>query len=67
MTGPWMATLAQADADFALSVGGWIVMLLSVGFVTGLMTWCIWKVLTTPGETEHLHSQTDIDPGDSDT
>lgn len=48
-----------------MTVGGWITMLLSVGFVTGLLAWCIFKVLTTPGGDEHLHSQVDIDPQDS--
>lgn len=47
-----------------MTIGGWITMLLSVGFVTGLLAWCILKVLTTPGTSEHLHSQADIDPGD---
>jgi hypothetical protein len=47
-----------------LTLGGWFTMLTSVGFVTVLTAWCIWKVLTTPGETEKLHSQLDIDPGD---
>lgn len=39
---------------------GWIIMILSVGFVTGLLGWCIYKVVATPGETEHLHSPADI-------
>lgn len=30
-------------------------MLLSVGSVSLLFAWCIFKVLSTPGETEHLH------------
>lgn len=65
-----MSTLAAlttlAAADHRLTVAGWIVMLASVGFVTLLLIWCIWKVLSTPGETEHLHSQADIDPGDAE-
>ena len=52
--------LAKATESVGLTVGGWVTMLLSVGFVTGLLAWCIYKVLTTPGETEHLHSQVDI-------
>ena len=47
-----------------MTIGGWITMILSVGFVTGLLSWCTFKVLTTPGESEHLHSQVDIDTGD---
>jgi len=38
-----------------MSLGGWIVMISSVGGVTWLLIWCIWKVLTTKGETEHIH------------
>ena len=30
-------------------------MLLSVGTVSTLFAWCIYKVLSTPGESEHLH------------
>lgn len=26
----------------------WIFMLMSVGFVTGLLVWCFWKVLKCP-------------------
>ena len=29
-----------------MTVGGWITMLLSVGFVVGLFVWCIYKVIT---------------------
>lgn len=47
-----------------MTIGGWITMLLSVGFVTGLLSWCIYKVLTTPEATKHIHAQTDIDPQD---
>jgi hypothetical protein len=43
---------------------GWITMLLSVGFVTGLFVWCIVQVLVRkPG---HLHGLEDIDTGDLD-
>jgi len=35
--------------------GGWIVMLLSVVGVTGVFFWCLWKVLTTPDESEKVH------------
>jgi len=38
-----------------MNTGGWLVMLLSVGGVTLLFVWCIWKVFTTKGETEHIH------------
>jgi len=48
-----------------MSLGGWIIMLLSVGGVTSLLGWCIYKVLSTPGAGEHLHSQADIETPDT--
>ena len=39
--------IAQATAptaSYALTPGGWIIMVFSVGFVTALLGWCIWKV-----------------------
>jgi hypothetical protein len=38
-----------------MTLGGWIVMILSVGTVTGVFLWCLWKVLMTPEESEKLH------------
>jgi hypothetical protein len=38
-----------------MNLGGWIIMSLSVGTVSLLFVWCIYRVLTTPGETEHMH------------
>jgi hypothetical protein len=49
-----------------MTAGGWIVMTLSVGSVTALLTWCIYKVMATPGSTEHLHSQADIETPDAE-
>lgn len=43
-----------------MTAGGWIVMLLSVGGVTALLGWCVYKVISTPESAEHLHSQADI-------
>jgi hypothetical protein len=48
-----------------MTPGGWIVMMLSVGSVTALLTWCIYMVMATPGSTEHLHSQADIETPDA--
>ena len=45
-----------------MTTGGWIAMLLSVGAVTTLLAWCLWKVLSTPGETEHLTGPLDETP-----
>ena len=38
-----------------MTPGGWIVMILSVGSVTAVFLWCIWKVLKTPEESEKIH------------
>ncbi len=38
-----------------MTLGGWIVLIFSISTVVGLFSWCIYKVLTTPGEAEHVH------------
>lgn len=38
-----------------MTIGGWIILIISVSTVVTLFTWCVYKVLSTPGETEHLH------------
>ncbi|WP_169305280.1 hypothetical protein [Coraliomargarita akajimensis] len=38
-----------------MNTSGWMVMALSVGSVVTLFSWCIYKVLSIPEETEHLH------------
>ncbi len=45
-----------------MTSGGWMVMLLSVGTVCALFAWCMYKVFSTPGSTEHLHGITDDTP-----
>lgn len=49
-----------------MTLGGWIVMGLSVGGMTFLLGWCIYKVISTPGSTEHIHSQADIETPDTE-
>lgn len=31
-----------------MTTGGWINLILSVGFVTVLFAWCIWRILREP-------------------
>ncbi|MBQ2821436.1 MAG: hypothetical protein IJF17_07620 [Thermoguttaceae bacterium] len=31
-----------------MTIGGWICMLFAIGIVSGLFTWCCFKVLTAP-------------------
>lgn len=38
-----------------MSFGGWVIMIVSVGTVCALFGWCMYTVLTTPGETERMH------------
>lgn len=45
---------------------GLAVMVISIGLVTTLFTWCIWQVITQPAaEMEHLHG-TELHTPDSD-
>ena len=61
-----LAQQAPPEAGYGLSLGGWILMVLSVGFMTGLLAWCIYKVVSTPGSTQRVHSQADIEPPDQE-
>lgn len=47
-----------------MTLGGWLIMVVSVGGMTLLLGWSIYKVVATPGSTEHLHSQADIETPD---
>jgi len=38
-----------------MTPGGIFIMCLSIGAVSLLLSWCIYKVYTTPGESEHMH------------
>ncbi len=53
-----------AASEYALTSLGWLFMLASVGGVTALLSWCIYKVIATPGASEHVHSQADIETPD---
>ena len=50
-----------------MTAGGIVMMLIAVGGMTVFLLWCVYKVVATPGSTEHLHSQADIEPPDRDT
>lgn len=49
-----------------MTAAGWVIMILATGGMTGLLGWCIYKVIATPGSTEHLHSQADIETPDTE-
>ncbi len=38
-----------------MTVYGWLIMALSVGSVSCLLAWCVFKVFTVPEESEHVH------------
>ena len=38
-----------------MTIGGWIIMLVSVLSVTGRFVWCIYMVLTTDENSDSLH------------
>ena len=49
-----------------MNIGGWITMIASVGFVTGFLGWCIYRVVKEPEAPEKLHGQADIDTHDQE-
>ncbi len=51
-----------------MTLGGWLMMLVSVGFVLGLSGFCLYRVLTLPplDVKEHLKGPPDIDTRDTE-
>ncbi|GIX40387.1 MAG: hypothetical protein KatS3mg129_0120 [Leptospiraceae bacterium] len=45
-----------------MTLGGWIIMFLSILFVTILFSWSLYLVLTHKKDIEHLHSTLDETP-----
>jgi hypothetical protein len=48
-----------------MTTGGWINMILSVGFVTILFGWCIYRVIRGPG-AKHEHELAHVEPIEKD-
>ena len=49
-----------------MTPGGWTVMILSVGSVLALISFCMYRVLTLPPvEEEHIKGPLEIDTGDT--
>ena len=65
----------KAQKDFArsmeggqyMTLGGWVMMTVSVGFVLTLLTFCFYRVVRTPTSTEHMQAPLEIDTHDADT
>lgn len=51
-----------------LTLGGWIIMIFSVGLTTGGLAWCLYRVLTKPEAESHMHAPLDagVETGDRD-
>ncbi len=49
-----------------MSAAGWMVFVTAVSGITGLLIWCVQKIVRTPAASAHLHSPADIDTGDAD-
>jgi hypothetical protein len=49
-----------------MTLGGWITLILSVGFVISLFAWCITRILTSRQPVDKLHGLEDIDTHDQD-
>ncbi|HMP84379.1 MAG TPA: hypothetical protein PKA41_16900 [Verrucomicrobiota bacterium] len=49
-----------------MTTAGWIIMFSSVGTVTLLFVWCLYRVLTHKADTEKLHGIEDITTDDLD-
>lgn len=47
-----------------MTLFGLLMMTVSYSIVLTLVTFCFWRVLTTPGSTEHQHAPIDIDTKD---
>lgn len=49
-----------------MNLWGWIVMLLSVGFVVCLTVFCFYRVLASPRAAGHMQDPLEIDTRDRD-
>jgi hypothetical protein len=49
-----------------MTVGGWLLMASSVGFVLGLTIYCFYRVMTLPKTEGHLHAPLDIETDERD-
>ncbi|UCG34210.1 MAG: hypothetical protein JSU68_06155 [Phycisphaerales bacterium] len=45
---------------------GWVMMIISLGFVLGLVAFCFWRVLSTPPEDEAGAGDGDISLANQD-
>ncbi len=49
-----------------MTFGGWINLILSVGFVTGLLAWCIGRIVTSKPDPAHLARVEPVETDETD-
>ncbi len=49
-----------------MSAAGWLLLGLSCGTITALVTFCYWRILTAPAAPAEMHAPLDIDTRDED-
>ena len=63
---PLLAATEAPESSHALNAYGWLVMILSVGAVLALVSYCLYRVLNLPPiEEESLKGPLEIDTGDT--
>ncbi len=50
-----------------MTTAGWIFMIASISFVSGLVLYCFCRVVRRPGAAEDLHAPPTIETGDEKT
>ncbi len=51
-------------AQEALNAGGWVLMILCIGFVCSLCAFCVWRLMREERPGEHHHAPLDINTHD---
>jgi hypothetical protein len=47
-----------------MTTAGWVIMIVAIAGMTGLLAWCIYKIVKTPEAPKHLRAPVEIDTGD---
>jgi len=47
-----------------MTIAGWIIMIGATTSITAFLGWCIYKVVSTPESTRHMHAPIEIDTHD---
>jgi hypothetical protein len=48
-----------------MTISGWVMMSVITSFMTGLLIFCTWKVVTTPESAEHIKPPLELDNPDT--